>query len=286
MADEIAVLLAGDVHGYLRLLFAQARAVEQVLLGRPLDLIVQVGDLGAYPEPERADTATRRHAREHPEELGFARYFAQRSPEADAIFGSGLVPPLIFVAGNHEDFGFLAAEARRWSGEPVPVDAYGGIRFLPWGATWTFAANGCSLRIGGLGGIEPPEGRRLAQRDSELPRKYLRKSDVERLTAGPLDLLVTHEAPKDFPFEHSGSPLVDDVLRRQAPQLHVFGHYHRPYGPREQVPGVQSRGLAINVPRALGQTPPEGSLALLRWRSTSDWSMEPVEPWLLPVEPC
>lgn len=180
--SEIAALLAGDVHGHIRLLFAQARAVERVLLGRPLDLILQVGDLGVFPDPKRADKATRRHARDQPEQFGFAAFFAHRSAEADALFEDGSAAPLVFVAGNHGDFRFLEDAAHGYEGEPVPVDAYGRIRFLPWGAAWTFSADGLSLRVGGLGGIEPPEGRRAVQRDTELPRKYVRLADARRLT--------------------------------------------------------------------------------------------------------
>lgn len=92
-------------------------------------------------------------------------------------------------------------------------------------------------------------------------------------------MLLTHEAPKDFPFTESGSALVDEVLYQRSPTLHFFGHYHRAYGPAEHIAGVQTRGLAINVPRGPGSSPPQGSLALLRWRGAGDWTVDAIEPW-------
>jgi hypothetical protein len=62
--------------------------------------------------------------------------------------------PLVFVAGNHEDFIYLD-ERRQLVADagPVSIDAYQQIHWLPWATTWTFAVRGCELRIAGLGGL-------------------------------------------------------------------------------------------------------------------------------------
>ena len=56
-ALHIAVI--GDVHGHLRLMFQLCR-LWQVQTGVHLDLVLQCGDLGFFPDPARLDKATQR----------------------------------------------------------------------------------------------------------------------------------------------------------------------------------------------------------------------------------
>jgi hypothetical protein len=125
---RIAVL--GDVHGHLTLALRLLRRWQDET-GHELDLILQVGDLGAFPPPFRLDDATRRFADHDPDELGFVEY-DEGGPEAAEVFGPDASParaiaaPFWFIKGNHEDFAFLDDVGRNAS-EPVPVDAFGAV---------------------------------------------------------------------------------------------------------------------------------------------------------------
>ncbi|XYI03622.1 metallophosphoesterase [Sorangium sp. So ce1128] len=131
--DPLEIAVLGDVHGHLTLVYQLLRRWQRET-GRALDLILQVGDLGAFPPPFRLDRATKRFAESDPDELGFAAYH-DGSPEADAILGPDVPPDqrisadLVFIRGNHEDFEFLA-EAGAGYDAPVPVDAYDKILYL------------------------------------------------------------------------------------------------------------------------------------------------------------
>ena len=129
--------MLGDVHGHLTLAFRVLCRWEREM-GRRLDLALQVGDLGAFPPPFRLDKATRRFAEKDPDELGFADYY-EGGPDAEEVFGEDadharrFDADLVFIKGNHEDFEFLA-EVAGGAREPVPVDAFGRIRYLPSGS--------------------------------------------------------------------------------------------------------------------------------------------------------
>ena len=84
---EAAYLIFGDLHGRVlpavRLASAWARDH-----GRPLAGVLQVGDLGYFPDPARLDKATIRHAKDDPLELGVLDVVVP-TPLADAACGVG-----------------------------------------------------------------------------------------------------------------------------------------------------------------------------------------------------
>lgn len=95
-------LVFGDLHGRILPAFRLATVWAREH-GVKLDGLLQVGDLGYFPNPSRLDKATRRHAEDDPLELG-ARDVVQPNQLADSILNNVEVPPLWFVPGNHEDF--------------------------------------------------------------------------------------------------------------------------------------------------------------------------------------
>src|SRR5215212_10759108 len=100
-------LVFGDLHGRILPAFKLAVAWQREH-GTAVAGLLQVGDLGYFPDPQRLDKATLRHARDDPLELG-SQLVAEPSREADEIFFGPESPPegLWFTAGNHEDFDLL-----------------------------------------------------------------------------------------------------------------------------------------------------------------------------------
>ena len=99
-------LIFGDLHGRILPAFCLAMTWEPEH-GMRLDGLLQVGDLGYFPDLARLDKATARHAADDPLELG-ASLVAGPSRDADAVFrGDDPPPTLWFTAGNHEDLGVM-----------------------------------------------------------------------------------------------------------------------------------------------------------------------------------
>ena len=70
----IRLALFADIHGKFLLPFKLAHHYQQTT-GRSIDLIVQCGNMGAFPDKGRMDKATLRHAARDRDELGFMDNF-------------------------------------------------------------------------------------------------------------------------------------------------------------------------------------------------------------------
>ncbi len=254
-------LVFGDLHGRIlpafRLALAWQRAHGERLAG-----LLQVGDLGYFPDVSRLDKATRRHAERDSMELG-AQLIAAPSREADLVFAEPDLPEALwFTCGNHEDYVALEQLQHGHGATAVdfPVDYYGRVRCLRDG---TVAELPGGLRVGALWGIDSkaPNARRHAPQAGRI-----RERSATGLAAQSFDVLLTHDSPRDAMLPDSGSDDITTVLRLARPGFHFFGHYHGPgrlylcdFRPTQV---FHLHGLELHGP---GGTAEEGSVGVLRW---------------------
>jgi hypothetical protein len=229
----------GDVHGRITLMLVLARRWEEDT-GRPLDGVLQVGDMGAFPDTGRLDRATVRHAARDTDELGFSEY-VRGCAEGAALLGK---PgwPVVWMRGNHEDFEYLSQFR-----EPTAVDPWGRLHFVPDGTATTVAG----VTIGALGGKGRPATERGRGRKARAThRKAQRREDPawlsDRIAATAyadqeLDVLLTHAGPEEV--LRGGSPLLAAAARRIRPKVHPFGHHHVRCGPTPGPGGATVIGL-------------------------------------------
>lgn len=241
------VCVAGDTHGDLDRLYDIVDALERSS-GRAVDLVLQVGDFGVWPDPQRLDEATRRHG-----DRG----------EFRRLLAVGRVPrPTWFIAGNHEDFVYLAgADARA-----LPD----GLHFLRWGDVVDLDIAGERLRIGGVGGCYGPRDYERQGLTGAARRHYAR-ADLDRLAAGAaagLDVLLLHEPPAGVVTELHAPPGLTprtwtlrsvglaELVARVRPRICLSGHIHARTDRR--IAGVRTVGL--------NKVPHRGSVVLLDLR--------------------
>jgi Icc-related predicted phosphoesterase len=238
-------LIFGDLHGRVLPAFALARAWQRER-GEAVSALLQVGDLGYYPFPDRLDRATKKYARDDELELG-AQLIVRPNDLADALFADPDTPgPMWFIAGNHEDHEALAdCYGVPGSGDDdFPVDVYGRVRCVVDGHVAEMPGG---LRVGGLWGIdEAPGARRHVPRAARLDTRRARQ-----LAMRSFDMLLTHESPRDAFFEDAGSEAISLVIEQARPAFAFHGHYHGepPPGGRDYAPtrvvhleGVEFRG--------------------------------------------
>jgi Icc-related predicted phosphoesterase len=218
--------------------------------GKQLDLIVQVGDLGAWPDPARADEATKRFAQSDPGEFDFSRLLHLGEAERRALVAlrQRLSTPVLFIAGNHEDEAWLE-QLETGHTPPILVDPVGLYQYVPDGTVLDVQA--CT--IGFAGGEDISD------------EAY---DGLVALGEG-LDILVTHDAPRGVSRGWSGDVQGSERLLRlietMRPRYHVFGHLHRTIGP-VQVANTTCVGLAqlvASVPSNPSQIINPGSLGVL-----------------------
>ncbi len=268
---EPAFLVFGDLHGRVLPAFRLAISWSRDH-GRPLDGILQIGDLGYFPDLSRLDRATIRHAADDPLELGVQDVVAP-SDLADATFSSSACPPgMWFTAGNHEDFAELEHLGRQHSrSDAFPVDHYAMVHAIHDGRVVEFD-NG--LRVAALWGVDG-EG---AHRRTNLPeRGYIRSKSVDRLLTDRFDVLLTHDAPKNAKRFGCGSELLASLIDLARPRFAFFGHYKGDGGRSPEDFGqTEVYHLAGFELRTRDGTPEPGSVGLLE-RVDGVWQFEFLE---------
>lgn len=275
-----------DLHGRLLLAFKLC-ARWQRETGEQIDLILQAGDLGAYPAKERLDRATRRYAERDPTELGFMQHFRQHDPAVDTILAETHCP-MIFVRGNHEDHIWLDELELQSEGTIFPVDAYQRVYNLKTGLPWTFQKDNEQIAVLGIGRIGA-----VPEEVDTQQGKYIQSYESERIHAlkeTPIDVLLTHHSRTDFVILERGVKIktctgmqeIGAILDKDQPPYHFFGHYG---GPPQVRP--DSNGATLSVKLADlhwergGTQLEEGSMGLLRWHNREEHTFEVLEhPWL------
>lgn len=258
-------LVFGDLHGKLLPAFKLAMAWqrEQEI---PLSGLLQVGDLGYYPDHTRLDKATLRHAKNDPLELGI-KLVTEPSIEADKVFHGKETPPeaLWFTAGNHEDHERLLSQSQS-AGRVncFPVDYYLRTRCIKDGHVTTLPDG---LRVGGLWGIDDvaPKARRKTP-----PTARIRGKSAVQLACSKMDVLLTHDAPLHAIYPDAGSADIADILRSTQPAFAFFGHYSGRHGQISHTYGTTKLfHMADFEIKRHGHLAEEKSVGLLSWQGDS-----------------
>lgn len=156
----------------------------------------------------------------------------------DVASSTGAYPdppaPLYWIKGNNENFDRIA----EWeSGRAAPPNLH-------------YILNGTAVDVGGLtvaglGGTYAPTwydtpAAALPHTPKDDKRRHFVREEVERCTRlAPVDLLMTHEAPRPFIIadparpgaaprrREAGKPAINELLAVLRPRLHLCGHHHR-----------------------------------------------------------
>jgi Icc-related predicted phosphoesterase len=221
---EVLIGFLGDLHGHVLEALA-ATATWQRIHQRRFDFLVQVGDMGAYPDLDRVDEATDAHLAVDPSEADFARLLQANGNLAAAArrIRRELATPIHFVRGNHEDFAWLASLPVDTTTGTAPVDPFDLFRYVPDGRVLTIG----STRLAFLGGVEERDDAAGIDRDVH--------TGLMALGAGEVDVLITHQGPygssTGFRGDVHGSRLITELIERLRPSFHLAGHAHQAIGP-------------------------------------------------------
>jgi predicted phosphodiesterase len=171
----------------------------------------------------------------------------------DVASRSGAYPtpsaPLYWIKGNNEGFDRIATFQ-------AGADVVPNLHYIPNGAVVTVGP----LKVAGLGGTFAPTwydtpAARLPHTPKDDKRRHFVREEVAALkTMGPVDVLLTHEAPKPFWIDlpsstapshptaqttrgagpgpskrwrrDVGKAAIAEVADALQPRLHCFGHHH------------------------------------------------------------
>jgi hypothetical protein len=271
---ESVFLVFGDLHGKILPAFRLA-SVWSREHKTPLAGLLQVGDMGYFPDINTIDKATLRHAKDDPLELGTFDII-QINPLADQVFDDPHSPPgLWFTAGNHEDFAVLEQLARASGDQPdFVVDAYCRVRGIKDGQVKPFE---CGLKVGAIWGVDGggPNARQ------NLPKRgYIWEKSVSRLVHEPFDVLLCHDAPQSARWIGYGSRDLRSLIELAQPAFACFGHYSGAGARIEQDFGrTEVYHMASLELGGKDGTPKSGSVGVLRCADSATFEYVPDE-WL------
>ncbi len=212
--------LLGDIHGRVRLALS-ALTTWQRLTGLQFDLLLQVGDLGAFPSLETMDGPTRDYLSLDPAEGDFYRMLNASGADSDwfQVQQAQLSSPIYFIRGNHQDMVWLSSLPREPRSGIARVDPYGLFMFVPDGLVIPFSG----FRIAFLGGLAAGHAK-----DNGIDTIAL--ESLATLPAGVMDLLLTHDCPygvsRGYSGQAQGSVEIADLVDSLKPRFHVAGHLH------------------------------------------------------------
>lgn len=283
----------GDVHGRVPLMLLLSRA-WQTHTGQTLDGILQVGDMGAFPDHRRLDKATARHARHDPDELDFV-HFLSDTPLARSLLADPDTPPVAFCRGNHEDFDFLGRYR-----VVTALDPYHKLWYVPDGEVMHWRGDDGALTVAAFGGAsplrEPEDGRGRRARDErrrrarrqatsrfELGPRFTEEAATQAFPGGgPVDVLLTHAGPEHEAFPHGCGHLAA-LVERVSPRVHLFGHHHQVVGPVEHAHGGHLVGLEhLEFLRDTSLRDGAWGILELAHEVRFTWMNQAEQPWMQP----
>lgn len=238
------IAIFADVHGKLLLPFKMVDWYQQQSAEK-IDLILQCGDLGAYPNTHSMDKATLKHAKQDRDELGFLEQFVTPNPQI-AQFLQRLNVDMVCVRGNHEDHAYLDQLEQQSSQPRFAIDCYQRVFICKTGVVQTFTKGDEQLRVLGVGRIGDHKGRS----EPRFIQPYEQKQIKQLLHKPPLiDLLISHDKDIDSLRGYGMSELRS--LLDQIPFSYMFhGHtgedYHQRLDSNGMTQIVKVRELEFN----------------------------------------
>jgi len=217
------IALFADIHGKILLPFKLCDLYQEKT-GNKVDLILQCGDIGAFPSLKNLDKATIRHAKNDRDELGFYDDFTTEKKEIKTYLDK-LNLNMICVRGNHEDHEYLNQLEEVAGNSRFPIDIYKRVYVCKSGEIQQFEKGHEILSFVGIGRIGDRKGRAAEQFVQDYERTKINKL---RKIKAMFDILISHD--KDDQSQRGyGMAEIRMILDNVVFQYHFYGHTGEPF---------------------------------------------------------
>jgi predicted phosphodiesterase len=268
----VRIAVFSDMHGKILLPFKLVDLYQKET-GNKVDLILQCGDMGAYPTIENLDKATIRHAQHDRDELGFHDDFTKMNSTIK-VFLDELNMNMICVRGNHEDHDFLDNLEKLNSNKSIfPIDIYERVWVCKSGLQQEFKVNNESLTLVGIGRIgdrkDRTEKRFIQEYEKEQVKKLLRSKGI-------FDILITHDKEGGSQRGY-GMSEIREVLDNIVFHFHFYGHTGEPFKVETAINGITQsikvKELEFDETGILS----EGCMVILEKNTDGEFNLEIVD---------
>ncbi|WP_299458865.1 metallophosphoesterase [uncultured Microscilla sp.] len=271
------VAIFADLHGRLLLAFKLVERYQRET-GQNIDLILQCGDVGIFPELDHLDTATLRFARRDRSELGFHDYFTIPHRKAQEVLEKTDCQ-MVCVRGNHEDHEFLdGLEQLNPDQTLFPVDCYKRVFVCKSGHIQQFTHEDATLNVLGVGRA----GDRKNRDNATFIQPYERRQLRQTISAKPtIDILISHDVPTDMTDPGYGMKELRPALDALRPSYHFYGHTGKPFHQEPDNNQVTQSVKVAELEYKRQETLAYGAMLLLTVEVDQPLHLEVVEaPWL------
>jgi len=264
------IAIFSDIHGKILLPFKLCDLYQRET-GNKIDLILQCGDIGAYPYLDNLDKATIKHSKNDRDELGFYDDFTNEN-KAIRSFLDELDLKMICVRGNHEDHEFLDVLEEKYHTESIfPIDIYKKVWVCKSGEIQQFEKDGELLNFVGIGRI----GDRKRRSNDRFIQDYERAKIKELIQSKmDFDILISHDKSSGVQDGY-GMKEIRNLLDEVIFQYHFYGHTGEPFKIELDANGITNsikvKELEFNKEGIL----PEGCMIILN-KNESEFNIEVV----------
>ncbi len=217
------IAIFSDIHGKFILPFMLVD-IYQKETNNKIDLILQCGDMGAYPDVSNMDRATLKHAKYDRDELGFSDFFINKNNKIED-FLTNLEINMICVRGNHEDHDFLDELESKSEDSKFSIDCYQKVWVCKSGWIQEFQKGDEIMRYVGIGRIGDRKGRSDAKYIQEYEMKMIKKLYKSK---EDFDILITHDQSTSR-SDNYGMKEINDLLNEIPFKHHFYGHTGQPF---------------------------------------------------------
>jgi predicted phosphodiesterase len=217
------IAIFSDIHGKFILPFMLVDIYQKETQNK-IDLILQCGDMGAYPDISNMDRATLKHAKYDRDELGFSDYFMTKNNKIEDFLTS-LDINMVCVRGNHEDHDFLDELELKSEDSRFSIDCYQKVWVCKSGWIQEFKKGDEIMRYVGIGRIGDRKGRSDSKYIQDYEMKMIKKLYKSK---DDFDILITHDQSTSR-SDNYGMKEINDLLNEIPFKQHFYGHTGQPF---------------------------------------------------------
>ncbi len=268
------IAIFADIHGKMLLPFRLVDLYQQQT-NTKIDLILQCGDLGAFPDTNNMDKATLKYAQYDRDELGFSQNCVKINPKIEA-FLEKLNLNMICVRGNHEDHDFLdnLEEKSPETEGFFAIDVYKRIFVCKTAFFQKINLENIqqTLNLVGIG--------RIGDRKNRTEKRFIQpneKQNIKKLlkTKEIIDILITHDK-NESSQRGFGMTEIDEVLENLVVLYHFHGHTGEPFSMKKMENGITTQIKIKELEFDNEGVLPEGCMIILEKKENQEFSCEIV----------
>ncbi len=205
----------GDIHGRIGALYESVQRWENIN-GLKIDFILQAGDIGYFSDKSKIDSVTLKRSKKDTSELEL--YLALQNPRKLTRIQKGILAPLYFVDGNHDDQDGLERLTNEHSDQGL-IEIANNIFYISSTSPIILEKYNEKVKLSGIGGIDSEDRPKAYAKDSRIA--FTEEEIIKMTMCQNIDIILSHMPPAGA---KNGSQLLKEAIEEIQPKYSFSGH--------------------------------------------------------------